>query len=82
VTALVHYENFRANKLSQLMSGGKSTTSPLHQLESEKREHKNKMKRMEAEMEQVFELKVKEKINRLNDSELGNSNISAKSICS
>ena len=26
---------------------------------------------MEAEMEQVFELKVKEKINRLNDSELG-----------
>ena len=53
------------------MSGGKSTTSPLHQLESEKREHKNKMKRMEAEMEQVFELKVKEKINRLSDSELG-----------
>ena len=51
---------------------GKPQTSPIHQLEAEKREHKNKMKRMEAEMEQVFELKVKEKINRLNDSELGN----------
>lgn len=52
---------------------GKPQTSPIHQLEAEKREHKNKMKRMEAEMEQVFELKVKEKINRLNDSELGYS---------
>ena len=54
---------------------GKPQTSPIHQLEAEKREHKNKMKRMEAEMEQVFELKVKEKINRLNDSELGNLTI-------
>ena len=71
---MVHYENFRATKLSQLMSGNaKSTTSPLHQLDVERREHKNKMKRMEAEMEQVFELKVKEKISRLNDSEIGKS---------
>ncbi|CAG5095341.1 Oidioi.mRNA.OKI2018_I69.XSR.g14143.t1.cds [Oikopleura dioica] len=71
LTAMVHYENFRATKLSQLMSGNaKSTTSPLHQLDVERREHKNKMKRMEAEMEQVFELKVKEKISRLNDSEI------------
>ena len=69
---MVHYENFRAEKLSKLMSGNaKSTTSPLHQLDVERREHKNKMKRMEAEMEQVFELKVKEKISRLNDSEIG-----------
>lgn len=68
---MVHYENFRADKLSKLMSGNaKSTTSPLHQLDVERREHKNKMKRMEAEMEQVFELKVKEKISRLNDSEI------------
>jgi len=71
LTAMVHYENFRAEKLSKLMSGNaKSTTSPLHQLDVERREHKNKMKRMEAEMEQVFELKVKEKISRLNDSEI------------
>ncbi|CBY39592.1 unnamed protein product [Oikopleura dioica] len=71
LTAMVHYENFRADKLSKLMSGNaKSTTSPLHQLDVERREHKNKMKRMEAEMEQVFELKVKEKISRLNDSEI------------
>jgi len=73
VTAQRHYENYRAKKLSSLMGNqkeGKPQTSPIHQLEAEKREHKNKMKRMEAEMEQVFELKVKEKINRLNDSEL------------
>ena len=63
-----------------MQGGGKSTTSPIHQLESEKREHKNKMKRMEAEMEQVFELKVKEKINRLNDSETGKSDILNKSL--
>lgn len=50
---------------------GKPQTSPLHALETEKREHRNKMKKMEQEMEQVFESKVKEKINRLNDSELG-----------
>merc|ERR1712156_1202738 len=69
VTAQRHYENYRAKKLSSLMGNqkeGKPQTSPIHQLEAEKREHKNKMK----EMEQVFELKVKEKINRLNDSEL------------
>ena len=35
---------------------------------------------MEAEMEQVFELKVKEKINRLNDSETGKSDILKKSL--
>ena len=52
---------------------GKPQTSPLHALETEKREHRNKMKKMEQEMEQVFESKVKEKINRLNDSELGKS---------
>ena len=74
VTAQRHYENYRMKKLSSLMGNakeGKPQTCPIHQLEAEKREHKNKMKRMEAEMEQVFELKVKEKINRLNDSELG-----------
>ena len=73
-TAQNHYENYRAKKLSSLMGNqkeGKPQTSPLHALETEKREHRNKMKKMEQEMEQVFESKVKEKINRLNDSELG-----------
>lgn len=35
----------------------------------EKREHDAKMKKMEAEMEQVFEMKVKEKKQKLKDSE-------------
>lgn len=39
-------------------------------MEEEKREHDLKMKKMEAEMEQVFEMKVKEKKQKLKDSEL------------
>jgi len=41
----------------------------LAQLEEEKREHDNKMKKMETEMEQVFEMKVREKRQKLKDSE-------------
>lgn len=44
--------------------------NPLAQMEEEKREHDSKMKKMEAEMEQVFEMKVKEKKQKLKDSEL------------
>ncbi|XP_035911874.1 septin-7 isoform X3 [Anopheles stephensi] len=43
--------------------------NPLAQMEEEKREHESKMKKMEAEMEQVFEMKVKEKKQKLKDSE-------------
>lgn len=43
--------------------------SPLAQMEEERREHVNKMKKMEMEMEQVFEMKVKEKVQKLRDSE-------------
>jgi hypothetical protein len=35
----------------------------------ERQEHSLKMKKMEAEMEQVFEMKVKEKKQKLKDSE-------------
>lgn len=38
-------------------------------MEEEKKEHALKMKKMEAEMEQVFEMKVKEKKQKLKDSE-------------
>lgn len=38
-------------------------------MEDEKKEHVSKMKKMEAEMEQVFEMKVKEKMQKLKDSE-------------
>jgi len=73
VTNNVHYENFRYNKLASVTSGkgGKAAggKNPLLQMEEEKREHVNKMKKMEAEMEQVFEMKVKEKMQKLKDSE-------------
>jgi len=38
-------------------------------MDEERREHVQKMKKMEAEMEQVFEMKVKEKMQKLKDSE-------------
>merc|ERR1739838_1091922 len=53
VTNNVHYENFRTNKLSSVTSsdGSKSTPtkSPLAQMEDEKVEHMQKMKKMESE---------------------------------
>jgi len=75
VTNNVHYEKFRYNKLASVNSGikgGKPNNtgkSPLLQMEEERKEHTNKMKKMEAEMEQVFEMKVKEKKQKLKDSE-------------
>lgn len=38
-------------------------------MEEEKKEHEQKMKKMEREMEQVFEMKVNEKMQKLKDSE-------------
>ena len=38
-------------------------------MEEEKKEHEQKMRKMEREMEQVFELKVMEKMQKLKDSE-------------
>ncbi|XP_070497712.1 septin-7 isoform X7 [Chironomus tepperi] len=73
VTNNVHYENYRCRKLAGLGNDGKtklSNKNPLAQMEEEKREHESKMKKMEAEMEQVFEMKVKEKKQKLKDSEL------------
>lgn len=43
--------------------------NPLAQMEEERRDHEAKMKKMEQEMEQVFEMKVKEKTQKLKDSE-------------
>lgn len=73
VTSNVHYENYRCRKLAGLGTDGKpqriSNKNPLAQMEEEKREHDNKMKKMESEMEQVFEMKVREKRQKLKDSE-------------
>jgi len=38
-------------------------------MEEEKREHMQKMKKMEQEMEEVFKMKVQEKKQKLHDSE-------------
>merc|ERR1712176_1435250 len=61
VTSVVHYENFRARKLSNVMSSKLTGKSPMAQIEEERREHKLKMKKMEKEMENVFETKKKKK---------------------
>ena len=42
---------------------------PLAQFDVEKREHEIKMKKMEQEMEEVFEMKVQEKLQKLKDIE-------------
>ncbi|XP_035711935.1 protein peanut isoform X3 [Folsomia candida] len=74
VTNNVHYENFRCRKLAGLGPDGKpvkgfDNKNPLAQMEEEKKNHDAKMKKMEIEMEQVFEMKVKERSQRITDSE-------------
>ncbi|XP_065562254.1 septin-7-like isoform X6 [Artemia franciscana] len=74
VTANIHYENYRSRKLGGVHTDGKpakvSNKNPLAQMEEERREHESKIKKMESEMEQVFEMKVKEKTQKLKDTEV------------
>ncbi|XP_076354826.1 septin-7-like isoform X2 [Tachypleus tridentatus] len=73
VTNNVLYENYRRQKLAGVGADNKlgaiPNKNPLSQMEEEKKEHDLKMKKMEKEMEQVFEMKVKEKLLKLKDSE-------------
>ena len=46
-----------------------SVRDPLAQFEVEKREHEMKMHKMEVEMEEVFDMKVQEKLQKLKDIE-------------
>nr|XP_032528903.1 septin-7 isoform X2 [Danaus plexippus plexippus] len=74
VTSSVHYENYRCRKLAGLTHDGQphglnSNKNPLAQMEEEKREHDLKMKKMECEMEQVFDQKAREKHAKLKESE-------------
>ncbi|KAK3086030.1 hypothetical protein FSP39_012387 [Pinctada imbricata] len=73
VTNNVHYENFRYSKLAPSTADGKikpgSLTKSFITNGRGEREHDNKMKKMEAEMEQVFEMKVQEKQSKLKESE-------------
>uniref|UniRef100_A0A8C2IJJ4 Septin n=1 Tax=Cyprinus carpio TaxID=7962 RepID=A0A8C2IJJ4_CYPCA len=68
VTNNVHYENYRSRKLAAVTLTFSNISLILNNSE-ERREHVTKMKKMEMEMEQVFEMKVKEKIQKLKDSE-------------
>ena len=43
--------------------------NPVEQLEKDREDQERKLKKMEKEMEQVFEMKVKEKKKKLKDSE-------------
>ncbi|XP_065186751.1 septin-7-like [Sycon ciliatum] len=70
----VHFEKYRYNKLAsavnpQFQSKGSEARNPLAQFELEKKEHEVKMMKMQEEMEQVFEMKVMEKKQKLKDSE-------------
>jgi septin 7 len=73
VTNNVHYENYRCSKLATVSSVTGSSDKvapsrdPLAQFELEKKEHEKKMRRMEEEMEDVFEAKVREKLQKLED---------------
>ncbi|TPP65199.1 Septin [Fasciola gigantica] len=69
VTHNVHYENYRTAKLSGIAQESHFQTrdgkDPMSLMESEKKEHEAKMRKMEAEMESVFEQKVEEKNQKL-----------------
>ncbi|PAA62001.1 hypothetical protein BOX15_Mlig016777g1 [Macrostomum lignano] len=73
-TNSLHYENYRYLKLSGIAQESKFRTTdgkdPMAQMETEKRDHELKMRKMESEMEGVFEMKVKEKKQKLKDSEV------------
>ncbi|KAM7282436.1 septin-7 isoform X1 [Ixodes scapularis] len=72
ITNNVHYENYRCRNLGGMggaAESGRSNKNPLAQIEEEKKEHEAKMRRMEKEMEQVFEMKVREKVHKLRESE-------------
>merc|ERR1711953_201465 len=72
VTNNVHYENYRCRKLAGVAGGSTDkipNKNPIAQIEEEKKEHQNKMLKMEKEMEDVFERKVREKQQKLKDSQ-------------
>jgi len=77
VTNKVHYENYRCQKLAGVVNSPDPkhtqfqapSRDPIAQFEVEKREHEVKMRKMEQEMEEVFEMKVQEKLQKLKDIE-------------
>uniref|UniRef100_A0A3B3QCD4 Septin n=1 Tax=Paramormyrops kingsleyae TaxID=1676925 RepID=A0A3B3QCD4_9TELE len=75
ITNSIHYENYRTKKLAALTCNGVGGANakeecPLAHMEAERNEHVLRLKKMESEMQQVFEMKVREKKQKLKDSEL------------
>jgi len=62
------YENYRCLKLSSCCKN--ASHSPIKELEDEKKEHEERLLKMEKEMEEVFDRKVREKEKKLNETEM------------
>ncbi|CAH8665589.1 unnamed protein product [Dicrocoelium dendriticum] len=62
VTHYVHYENYRSTKLCNIAMESRFQTrdgkDPMTSMEAERKEHNAKMRKMETEMEAVFEQKI------------------------
>ena len=55
--------------ISSFICSAAMNINPVEQLEKDREDQERKLKKMEKEMEQVFEMKVKEKKKKLKDSE-------------
>ncbi|VDD79475.1 unnamed protein product [Mesocestoides corti] len=71
VTHRRHYENYRSTKLSSIAQDSNFKThngqDPMMLMDAEKREHEQKLRKMEADMESVFAQKVAEKSQKLKE---------------
>nr|VZI38269.1 unnamed protein product [Spirometra erinaceieuropaei] len=73
VTYTNHYTNYRLNRLTEAMDAAGFSTQdgrdPLTQLEAEKRAHQARLDKLVQEMDTVYVEKVRERENRLKDTE-------------
>ena len=67
-TGTILYENYRCKKLSS--SRKKESQSPVKELDDETKEHEKRLLKLEKEMEEVFDRKVREKEKELNVTEI------------
>ncbi|BHF80441.1 Septin 4 [Sparganum proliferum] len=73
VTYTNHYTNYRLNRLTEAMDAAGFSTQdgrdPLTQLEAEKKAHQARLDKLVQEMDTVYVEKVRERENRLKDTE-------------
>jgi len=72
VTSQVHYEKYRCTKLTALAQANEGVNmnkNPLAVIEDEKNGHQEKMRKMTDDMEDVFQRKVTEKQEKLQQAE-------------